>query len=393
MAFRTLKELDFKDKKVLVRVGMDVPVDKEGNITDGKRVVDGLPTLKYLLDNGAKQLILLNHIGRPKSKEDKALNHDKLAAMLTEKLGQKVAKLGDCVDVTLPADKVVLLENVRFHPEESSNDEAFAKKLASLGDVFVNDAFSVSHREQASVTGIPKFIPSCAGLLLEKEITVMAAALSQPKKPFVVLLGGAKVSDKLGLIKSLLPKVDALLLGGAMIFTFYKAKGFEVGSSLVEDSMVESVKPLLGEPKIALPVDIVEADKKEQDAQSKVVDAAHIDDKWYGLDIGPKTVKHYTKILSAAKSVVWNGPMGLFEVEKFAKGTNDIAAFLAGLKDVTSIIGGGDTASAIGKTGLQGKFTHISTGGGASLELLEGKTLPGIKALEENREKPAAEKS
>ena len=385
MAFRTLEDFDFSGKRVLVRVGMDVPVDKEGNITNAKRIKEALPTLQYLLDHEAKQIVIINHMGRPKGRDDVHLNHDALAKSISEHLNIEVKKLDDCIDIDLPEDRVVLLENLRFHKEEAGNDEEFAEKLASYGDIFVNDAFSVSHRAQASVVGITKFIPSCAGLLLEREITVMGSALENPARPFIVILGGAKISDKLELIQNLLPRVDRLLLGGAMIFTFYKSLGIEVGKSLVEDNMVTQVMELLGNKKIVLPDDIVVGDKFEESAEAKVVDVRGIGD-WIGMDIGPKTVENYQKILANAKTVVWNGPMGVFEFEKFSHGTVGLAKYLAGLHGAAVIVGGGDSASAIEKTGLQDKFTHISTGGGASLEFLEGKDLPGIKALEENSE-------
>ena len=385
MAFRTLEDFDFSGKRVLVRVGMDVPVDKEGNITNAKRIKEALPTLQYLLDHEAKQIVIINHMGRPKGRDDVHLNHDALAKSISEHLNIEVKKLDDCIDIDLPEDRVVLLENLRIHKEEAGNDEEFAEKLASYGDIFVNDAFSVSHRAQASVVGITKFIPSCAGLLLEREITVMGSALDNPARPFIVILGGAKISDKLELIQNLLPRVDRLLLGGAMIFTFYKSLGIEVGKSLVEDNMVTQVMELLGNKKIVLPDDIVVGDKFEESAEAKVVDVRGIGD-WIGMDIGPKTVENYQKILANAKTVVWNGPMGVFEFEKFSHGTVGLAKYLAGLHGAAVIVGGGDSASAIEKTGLQDKFTHISTGGGASLEFLEGKDLPGIKALEENSE-------
>src|SRR3989344_777947 len=294
---RTMKDMDFKDKRVIVRVGMDVPIDRDGNITNDKRVKEGMPTINYLLDHGARQIIIINHIGRPKSKDDLNLRHNKLAAELSTYLGKKVPKLDDCINVELPADKVVLLENLRFHAEETGNDNGFAEKIASFADIYVNDAFSVSHREQASVTGIPKFLPSCAGLLLEKEITVMGNALSNPHKPFIVLLGGAKVSDKLGLIKNLLPKVDKILLGGAMIFTFFKAKGYDIGSSKVEADMVEQVKQMTYNDKIILPDDIVIADRFDADAKMKVIDKSQNYNGWMGLDIGQQTIRRYENLL------------------------------------------------------------------------------------------------
>ncbi|MBI2650324.1 phosphoglycerate kinase [Candidatus Woesearchaeota archaeon] len=381
--FFTLSDLNVKRKRVLVRVGMDMPIDKEGNITNDKRIIEGLPTIKYLLGHDAKQVIILNHMGRPKNKTDSNLNHDKLAKKLSQYLGVKVAKIDDCIDVKLPNEKTLLLENVRFHPEETENNEEFAKKLADLGDIFVNDAFSVSHREQASITGIPKFLQSCAGLLLEKELRVMGKAMENPDKPFVAILGGVKISDKIKVIENLLAKVDKMLIGGAMIFTFFKAQGKDIGTSKVENDCIDLAKKLLKNKKIMLPVDVVVADKFDANANSKVADIDGIEDGWIGLDIGPETIKSYKEILKNAKTIVWNGPMGVFEFDKFANGTREIAKFLSALKAVT-IIGGGDSAAAVEKFGYADKLTHVSTGGGASLEFFEGKKLPGIAALEES---------
>jgi len=384
MQIKTLKNTQISGKRVLVRAGMDVPVDKEGNITNDKRIIEGLPTLKFLLDNNVKQIVILNHMGRPKSKDDKALTHNKLAEKLSSYLKVKVTKLDDCIGIEIPADKVVLLENVRFYKEETDNNDAFAKKLSEYGDIFVNDAFSVSHRNQASVTGIPKFLPSCAGLLLEKEITILGNALNIPQRPFVVILGGAKVSDKLGLIKNMLPKVDYILIGGAMMFTFYRAKGYNTGKSLVEENLIPEITPLLTNLKVKIPEDVVVADAMDAKSESRIVQACNIGDKM-GLDIGPDSVMQYQRKLYLAKTIFWSGPLGAFEIDKFSYGTRDIARYIANnSKGKTTIIGGGDTAAAIEKFGLQDKFTHVSTGGGASLEFMEGKVLPGIKALEDN---------
>ena len=381
--FFTLKDLDVNGKRVLVRVGMDMPIDEEGNITNVKRIVEGLPTIKYLLEHGAKQIIILNHMGRPKSKADKNFNHDKLAVKLSQQLGIKVTKLNDCIDVKLPDKKIVLLENVRFYSEETENNEEFAKKLANLGDIFVNDAFSVSHRDQASVTGIPKFLQSCAGLLLERELKMMGKAMENPDKPFIGILGGVKILDKIKVIENLLTKVDKLLLGGAMIFTFYKAQGKNIGNSKVDEKGIGIAKKLLKNKKIVLPVDVVIADKFDANAESKTVGIDSIPKEWIGLDIGHETIKNYKEILKNAKTVVWNGPMGVFEFEKFADGTREIAKFLSTLR-ATTIVGGGDSAAAVEKFGYADKLTHVSTGGGASLEFFEGKKLPGIEALEES---------
>ncbi len=384
--FFTLNNLDVKGKRVLVRVGMDMPVDSDGNITNDKRILEGLPTLKYLIGHGAKQVIVLNHMGRPKNKSDKNLSNDKLAIKISQLLGMKVAMLNDCINVKLPDDKLILLENLRFHPEETENNEKFAKKLARLGDIFVNDAFSVTHRDQASVTGIPKFLQSCAGLLLEKEIKIMGKAMEAPERPFIGILGGAKVSDKIKVIENLLTKVDKLLLGGAMIFTFYKAQGKNIGNSKLDESGVETAKKLLQNKKIVLPVDVVIADKFDANANSKTVSVDSIPDNWLGLDIGPESVKKFKDILKTAKTVVWNGPLGVFEFDKFANGTKEIAEYLTTL-NATTIVGGGDSAAAVEKFGYADKLTHVSTGGGASLEFFEGKKLPGIEALEESYKK------
>lgn len=384
--FFTLKDMDVKGKRALITVGMDAPVDNEGNITDDKRIIEGLPTLKYLLEHGSKQIIILNKMGRPKSRNDKHLNHDKLALKLSEYLGRKVTKLDDCINIKLPDNQIILLENVRFYAEEGENNEEFAEKLASYGDIFINDAFSVSHRNQASVTGIPKFLPSCAGFLLEKELNILGKAIKSPDRPFVAILGGAKVSDKIKVIENILKKADKVLIGGAMMFTFFKAEDFEIGNSKVEDDFVDYAKKLLKNDKLHLPIDVITADKFAPDADTEVVKSSEIPKEMMGLDIGPETIELYKTHLDKAKTILWSGPLGVFEFDKFAMGTREIAEFIAELK-ATTIVGGGDTAAAVDKFGVAGKITHVSTGGGASLEFFEGKKLPGIEALEKSYRK------
>ena len=381
---RFLRNINVKRKRVLVRTDFNVPLDKEGKIVDDSRIQAALPTIEYLLDNNAK-LILMSHLGRPKGKVIENLKMDVVAAHLSFLLGREVVKLDDSVGIKIPNKKVVLLENLRFHKEEEENDEHFAKKLASYGDIYVNDAFGTSHRAHASVEAITRFIPGCAGLLLEKEVKALGNLLSNPDRPFIAILGGAKVSDKIGVIKNLLPKVDALLIGGAMMFTFIKANGFSVGKSLVEEDKVELAQNLLtkAKKKIILPVDAVVAKDKKQDTDVKTVPVTKIPKNYYGLDIGDETVEIFKAILKEARTVFWNGPLGMVEIEQFATATNEIAQFIAEL-DSTTIIGGGDSVAVVKKLGLAEKISHVSTGGGASLEFLEGKTLPALKALDDN---------
>ncbi|PIN87112.1 phosphoglycerate kinase [Candidatus Woesearchaeota archaeon CG10_big_fil_rev_8_21_14_0_10_44_13] len=389
--FKTLKDFDFKDKRVLIRVDFNVPIDKEGNITNDSRIKKALPTIGYVLDKGARQVILMSHLGEPDKATDegkKILKMDKVSERLAKLMKKKVEKLDDCVNVTLPDPKdsrVVMLENLRFYKGEKEDNEGFAKALAGHGDVYVNDAFGTCHRPHASVHAIMRFLPACAGLLVDKEITIMGKAISDPERPLVAILGFAKISDKLDLMKNLLQKVDKALIGGAVVFTFLKSQGFGIGKSLVEDGSLKLAKDILAEyeDKIILPSDIVVADRIADDADTKVVGISGIPEDMMGLDIGPETVKFFKDQLKNAKTVIWNGPLGKFETEKFSKGTKDIASFLAKSKAIT-IIGGGDTAAAIEKLRLEKKMTHVSTGGGASLEFLEGKKLPAIAALEEN---------
>jgi phosphoglycerate kinase len=395
---RSLKDFNFENKRVLVRAGFDIPFDEKGNIVDDKRIRATLPTLEYLLEKNAK-IIIISHNGRPKGKVVEKLKMDKVAERIGELLGIHIDKLDDCIGDNvkehieqMKPKEIVVLENLRFHKEERDKDttvrEAFAKQLADLAEFYVNDAFAVCHREEASVTDIPKLIPAFVGLLVEEEIRVINKVLSSPEKPFVAILGGAKVSDKIKLIESLLKKVDIILLGGAMIFTFYKSLNLETGKSLIEDDQLELAKELLkrSDKKIVLPTDILVADKKDQEATTKIVKASEIPPNYIGLDLGPETVEIYKNILKDAETIVWNGPLGYFEIEKFAYATNEITKCLAESK-ATTIIGGGDSAAAVELLGLTDKMTHVSTGGGAFLELLEGKELPGIKALEENEKR------
>ncbi|MQL90697.1 hypothetical protein Taro_023293 [Colocasia esculenta] len=389
-----LKEADLKGKRVFVRVDLNVPLDENQRITDDTRVRAAVPTIKYLIGNGAG-VILCSHLGRPKGVAPK-YSLKPLVPRLSELLGVEVQMANDCIGeeveklvAALPEGGVLLLENVRFYKEEEKNDPEFAKKLASLADVYVNDAFGTAHRAHASTEGVTKFLkPAVAGYLMQKELDYLVGAVSNPKRPFAAIVGGSKVSSKIGVIESLFEKVDILLLGGGMIFTFYKAQGYSVGSSLVEEDKLELATALIEKAKakgvsLLLPTDVVVADKFAADAESKVVPASAIPDGWMGLDIGPDSIKTFNEVLDTTKTVIWNGPMGVFEFEKFAAGTDAIAKKLAELtgKGVTTIIGGGDSVAAVEKAGLADKMSHISTGGGASLELLEGKPLPGVLAL------------
>jgi len=389
--FFTLKDMNFKNQRVLLRAGFDVPIDEKGNITDDTRIKAILPTLKYLIKQKA-MIIIISHNGRPKGEIVKKLKMDAAAKRLQELLGKKVYKLDDCIgedvekfiDDMVPGE-VVLLENLRFYKEEKDKNpkvrNGFARELADLADIYVNEAFSNSHRDHASITGIPKFIPSCAGFELQKEIETIEKAMLKPKKPFVAIIGGLK-ADKLNTIKAL-KKVDKILVGGALSFLLLNAKGINVGKTKIDKEGLKSSKIILKNKKIELPVDAVVADKFDENAKTKTVDIKNIPKDWMALDIGPKTVKKYKEILKKAKTVVWAGPIGVFEFPKFAKGTKEIAKTVANSKAI-SIIGGGDSGAAIEKFKLSKKMTHISTGGGASLMLFEGKKLPAMQALEQN---------
>ena len=392
----TLTEADLKGKRVFVRCDFNVPVDADRNITDDTRIRAALPTIQTLTSKGAK-VILASHFGRPKG-VDEALRLTPVAKRLSELLGQTVVKTDDCIGDEAKAKvaamnngDVVLLENVRFYPEEEKNDPEFAKKLASVADLYVNDAFGTAHRAHASTEGVTKYLsPSVAGLLVEKELKFLQDAIENPKRPLAAIVGGSKVSSKIGVIETLIDKVDKIFLGGGMIFTFYKARGMSVGSSLVEDDKLELARTLEAKAKakgvqFLLPTDVLVADKFSAEANTQIVSVDAIPDGWMGLDIGPDSIKTFQAALADVKSVIWNGPMGVFEIDKFAKGTEAIAHTLAELtpKGTTTIIGGGDSVAAVEKVGLADQMSHISTGGGASLELLEGKVLPGIAALDE----------
>jgi len=391
-----LTEADLKGKRVFVRADFNVPLEK-GKITDDTRIRGAIPTIKYLSDKGAK-VLLSSHLGRPKGGYEAKFSLAPITPRLSELLGKPVKLVPDCIGVSVGkattemADgDVVLLENVRFYPEEEKNDKEFAKKLAANADIFVNDAFGTAHRAHGSTEGIAQFVkPAVSGFLLQKELDYLQGAVDEPKRPFAAIVGGSKVSSKISVIEAMLSKVDKLVLGGGMVFTFLKARGVSVGKSLVEDDQLELAKKLekiAAEKgvKLFLASDVVVADKFAADANSQIVDISNIPAEWMGLDIGPKTIKDIQDGLSDCKTVIWNGPMGVFEFDKFATGTNAIATTLAGLtgKGCITIIGGGDSVAAVEKAGLADKMSHISTGGGASLELLEGKVLPGVAALEE----------
>jgi phosphoglycerate kinase len=389
---KTVRDIDIKGKKVLVRCDFNVPQDKEGNITDDRRIVAALPTIKYLIENGAK-VILMSHLGRPKEGYEVKYSLKPVAERLSQLLGKEVTLAEDpevvgenAVKLTSEMNEgdVVLLENVRFIKTETKNDLDFAKKLASLADIFVNDAFGTAHRAHSSTAGVAQFLPAVAGFLIEKEIEVMGKALENPERPFVAILGGAKVSDKIGVINNLLEKVDRLIIGGGMAYTFLKAQGLNIGNSLLEEDKVDYAKEMIEKAKakgvsIYLPVDHVVAAEFKADAEWKVVEG-EIPEGLMGLDIGPKTVEVFSDAVKDAKTVIWNGPMGVFEMPAFAVGTKAVAEALSKV-DGTTIIGGGDSAAAVEQLGYADKMTHISTGGGASLEFLEGLELPGIAAL------------
>jgi phosphoglycerate kinase len=388
MPLRTLESLDVNGKRVLVRCDFNVPLE-DGEITDDRRITEALRTIRYLIDHEAK-VILCSHLGRPKGASPE-FSLRTVADRLSELLGQRVELLPDCVGDAVAAKighmepgEAVLLENVRFHPEEEKNDPEFAKQLAANADAYVNDAFGTAHRAHASTEGVARLLPSAAGYLIEKELKFLGEALEAPERPFVAIMGGAKVKDKIDVIESLLPKVDRLLIGSGMIFTFLKAKGWEIGKSLLDSESLEYAKRLLADnpEKLVLPTDIVVAPEFKEDAPPSVVAADAIPADQLGMDIGPESQKAYGEIVREAKTVVWNGPMGVFEWDAFAAGTLTVAKALAD-SDGTTIVGGGDSAAAIEKFGLADQVSHVSTGGGASLEFLEGKVLPGIAALSE----------
>ena len=384
---KTIEDIDLKGKKVLVRVDFNVPL-KDGGVGDDTRIRAALPTIEYLRKQNAA-VILCSHLGRPKGGPDPKYSLKPVADYLAKLLKKPVAFAPDCIGPeaeaaakALKPGEVLVLENTRFHPEEEKNDMGMAKQLASLAEVFVNDAFGTAHRAHASTEGVTHFLPAVAGYLLEKEIKYLGQAIADPKRPFVAIMGGSKISDKIGVIKNLLTKADSILIGGGMANTFFKAQGYPVADSLVEDDSLETAKELLslGGQKLRLPVDVVLGDRFDAEAATKTMSVGPIPEGWRILDIGPETVKAYGKVIDAAGTVVWNGPMGVFEFPKFAVGTFGIAKAIAASKAV-SIIGGGDSVAAIQESGLADKITHISTGGGASLEMLEGLDLPGVAAL------------
>ena len=388
---KTVKDIDLKDKKVLVRCDFNVPMDENKNITDNRRIVAALPTIKYLLEQNCK-VVLCSHLGRPKGEFKPEFSLKPVAKELSKLLGQEVIMAEDVIgeDAKNKAEKlkngeILLLENVRFHREETDNDPEFAKKLASFGEVFVNDAFGTAHRAHASTEGVTKYLPAVSGFLIEKELKFLGEALENPERPFVAILGGSKVSDKIGVIENLLEKVDTLIIGGGMAYTFFKAQGYNVGDSLCEEDKCDLALEIMEKAKekgvkFLLPIDNKVGKEFKPDTESKTVKSTEIPDGWEGLDIGEETIKLYKEELQNAKTIVWNGPLGVFEFDQFAVGTNEIAKALGDI-DAIKIIGGGDSAAAVEKAGLAEKMTHISTGGGASLEFLEGKKLPGIEAL------------
>ena len=390
---KTVKDIDLKGKKVFVRCDFNVPMDENQNITDNTRIVAALPTIKYLLEQNCK-IILASHLGRPKGEVKPEFSLKPVAKELSKQLGKEVIMANDVIGEdamskasNLKEGEIMLLENVRFHREETDNNPEFAKKLASMAEIFVNDAFGTAHRAHASTTGIADYIPGVAGFLIEKELKFLGNAINNPERPFVAILGGAKVSDKIGVIDSLLDKVDTLMIGGGMAYTFFKAQGYNVGNSLCEVEKTGLALQAMEKAKekgvkLLLPIDTKIGKEFKPDTESKTVAWTEIPDEWEGFDIGEKTIEMFKKELQNAKTVIWNGPLGLFEFEQFAIGTNEIAKTLAEL-DATTIIGGGDSAAAVTKAGLSDKMTHISTGGGASLEFLEGKKLPGIECLQD----------
>ncbi|MBQ7114291.1 MAG: phosphoglycerate kinase [Clostridia bacterium] len=392
MAKKTVTDVAVQGKRVLVRVDYNVPLNEKGEVSDDKRIVASMPTVKYLIENGAR-IILCSHLGRPKGERKPEFSMkpvaDRLAALLPE---VKITFASDCIGeeakekaAALKNGEILLLENLRFHKEEEKNDPAFAKELASLAELYVSDAFGTVHRAHASTAGVAAYLPAVSGFLIGKELDIMGEALENPQRPFVAILGGAKVADKIGVIKNLLKKCDTLIVGGGMAYTFFKAMGYEIGDSLLDAESIDLAKELMAEAKergvkLLLPVDTVVAETFAADAAHKTVKSSEIPANWQGLDIGEETRALFAEAIKSAKTVIWNGPMGVFEFPAFAKGTAAVAEACAAC-DGTTIIGGGDSASAVKKLGYAAKMTHISTGGGASLEFLEGKVLPGVAAL------------
>ena len=388
---KTIRDIDLKNKKVLVRCDFNVPMDENKNITDNARIVAALPTIKYLLENNCA-IILCSHLGRPKGEFKPEFSLKPVAKELSKLLNKEVIMANDVIGEDakekakqLKNGEIMLLENVRFHREETDNDPEFSKQLASLAEIYVNDAFGSAHRAHSSTAGVAQYLPAVAGFLIEKELKFLGNALNNPERPFVAILGGAKVSDKIGVIDNLLEKVDTLIIGGGMAYTFFKAQGYEVGKSLCELDKLDLAKELMEKAKnkgvkLMLPIDTKIGKEFDINTESKTVKCTEIPADWEGFDIGEESIKIFSEELRKAKTVVWNGPLGLFEFPQFAIGTNSIAKVLSEI-DATTIIGGGDSSAAVKKAGLQDKMTHISTGGGASLEFLEGKKLPGIECL------------
>ena len=390
---KTIRDVDVTNKKVLVRCDFNVPLDKEtGKITNDLRIVAALPTIKYLLENNAK-VILCSHLGKPKGEIKPELSLKPVANRLSEYLGFEVKFSKDIVGENakelskeLKPGKAILLENVRFDPREEKNDKEFSKELASLAEIYVNDAFGTAHRAHSSTVGVAEFLPAVCGFLIEKEVEMLGDNLNNPERPFVAILGGAKVSDKIKVIENLLEKVDSIIIGGGMTYTFLKAMGYEIGNSICELDRIDIAKETIEKAekkgvKLLFPIDTVCGKEFSDEAETIVVDSKEIPKGWQGLDIGPKAIEEFTQVLKNAKTVIWNGPLGVFEFEKFAKGTNAIAKVLSEINAIT-IVGGGDSVAAVEKGGFSDKITHISTGGGATLEYLEGKELPGIECLE-----------
>ena len=392
MAKKTVRDVDLRKKRVLVRVDFNVPL-KEGRITDDTRITAALPTLNYILDQKGASLVIMSHLGRPK-KPDKENSLEPVAVRLSELLGKKVTLAPDCIGAETEAvvramkpGDVVLLENVRFHPEEEKNDPEFARKLASLGDVYVNDAFGTAHRAHASTEGVAKILPGVAGFLMEKEIKFLGGVFENPAKPFVAIIGGAKVSTKIAVLESLLPRVTTMIIGGGMSYTFLKVQGHSVGKSLVEEDLLSTAKSFLEKAKssgaeVLLPVDHRVGSEFSESAKAELVDSVDIPEGKISMDIGPKSAALFRERILKAKTVLWNGPVGVFEFPEFSKGTLEIAKAVADCKGIT-VVGGGDSVAAVNQFGLADRITHVSTGGGASLELLEGKQLPGVVALQD----------
>ncbi|MCX6087073.1 MAG: phosphoglycerate kinase [Caldiserica bacterium] len=393
MTKRSIKDLDVQNKRVLLRVDYNVPVSKDGAITDDKRILETLPTIRYLLDKNAT-VILVTHMGRPDGRIVESLRLDKIAQRLSSLLGKPVNKLNSVIgpDVTevvanaKPGD-IIMLENVRFLKEEKNGSEELAKKLAALADVYVDDAFATAHRPDTSVAGVPQFLPSAAGFLLEKEIDVLETVTTSARKPFIAILGGAKVSDKIGLIKNLLTKTDAILIGGGMAFTFLKAMGYAIGFSLVEEDYLKVADEIIEAAKtrgtrLLLPMDVIVTNEIKAGSSHRIVDIEEIPADQIGVDIGPKTIQAFEEEIAKASTIIWNGPMGVIEIDEFAEGTKSLARIVAMRSDALTVAGGGETASVIDALNLQHDFKHVSTGGGAFLEYLEGKQLPGIEAID-----------